>query len=439
MNDLVVKYDVQGPRYTSYPPVPFWEGAPTTEQWWAHLEQAFAKDPKVDVYIHAPFCEKLCYYCGCHRFIRKNNSQNMPYLENVVAEWDIYRKRFPNMKISSIHLGGGTPTFFSPEELEYLFKAMDIKNLDIGAVELDPRTCKLEHLELFKKWGIGRLSMGVQDFDPYVQEQIHREQSFELVQKLVGQVRALGFESLNFDLIYGLPGQNLERMNKTLDLVATLAPESIAFYSYAHVPWKIKNQKLIKEELLPLGTTKYALYEMARNRLRSLGFTDIGLDHFARPGSYLYKSFQEHKLQRSFMGYTDQKRDVLIGLGVSSISSSTRSFIQNVKELDEYSEALAKGQLPVEAGHVHTDQDLKVQALIQQMMCQGNWPKGDESQEALTQLQDMAADGLVNLDGSTWRVTELGRNFLRNMAMLYDHRLKAKSQSGPANRFSRTV
>lgn len=438
---LIEKYDLQAPRYTSYPPVPFWTGAPTEELWFEHLRTHYDQELGADLYVHIPFCEKLCSYCGCHRTIKKDKSQNATFVETLKSEWAIYQKKIPHLKAHSIHLGGGTPTFLSPVELDVLLTSLlGNQSLKFGSVEVDPRTTSLEHLDVFTKFGLRRISMGIQDFDPEVQIQINRVQTFDLVSNLVTEVRKRNFESLNFDLIYGLPKQTMQSIEDTVHKVLTLAPDMVAFYSYAHVPWKIPNQKLINEDFLPKGPEKHLLYLKLRELFLKSDYVEIGIDHFAKKGSPLEKAQSQFALMRNFMGYTDSKTSTLIGIGPSSISSSSNSFIQNEKNLSAYTQKVMDGHLAATIGHVHTEADKKVDEVIQNIMCNGRWNSDLTSlpfqEEMQTELKMMIDDQLVSREGEFFQATQAGKFLLRNMAKIYDHHLRQKSSQ---NIFSRTI
>jgi oxygen-independent coproporphyrinogen III oxidase len=437
---LLKKYNQQGPRYTSYPAVPFWSGAPEEKRWMEDLRVEKITEKGVDVYIHIPFCESLCFYCGCHRKITKDKSQGLEYVQYLKKEWDLYLKNLGDIKINSFHLGGGSPTFLDPGDLSRLlsyFRPYFSDNGFIGSMEVDPRACSDEHLFIAKNNGIERLSLGIQDFEPTVQKAINREQSFEMVANLVQKIRRMHFQSLNFDLIYGLPNQDEASIAKTIKLVLMLSPDLIAYYGYAHVPWKIANQKLIREEDLPEGSEKRNLFEKGRSLLKNSDYVEVGFDHFARPDSYLGKAFNEGKLKRNFMGYTDKKSDILLGLGASSISNSRAIMMQNEKDINKYFEILDTGKLPTVNGHERSQKDIIINDIIQDIMCcsRATLKSLDIDGGIQAGLEDLEADGLVKCTRDQLEVTELGRAFLRNVAMVFDQYLKRPDK----NMFSRTV
>ena len=432
LNHLIQKYNRPGPRYTSYPPVPFWNKAPNEAKWISHIKSSYQEDVGVDLYVHVPFCESLCYYCGCNRTITKNHKVEDSYLAALLKEWEIYKTKLGfSVKINSLHFGGGTPTFLSPKNLETLISTLLVhKTKDfIGSIEIDPRTCSDEHLEVLNRFGIKRVSLGIQDFDPIVQKAIHRDQSPEMVKVLVDKLRHHQFSSINFDLIYGLPKQSLETISKTIELVGEMKPDLIAFYSYAHLPERIKNQRLINESDIPGPELKRELYETGKKLLLALGYEDIGMDHFALPSSFLYKVKIEKKLHRNFMGYVDKKSSVLIGLGPTSISDSSLSFVQNCKDLKAYESLVQRGELPFEIGHTHNKHDLRIQEIILEMMCHNevvilNKESIPHWSEIEHELRAFAADGIIKMENDQILVTPAGKGFVRNIAMSFDHYLR---------------
>ena len=441
--DLYQKYDRPGPRYTSYPPVPFWNRTPRVDQWLGHIQSNYSVEDGLDLYIHIPFCQSLCWYCGCFRTITKNKDRGDAYVDYLLKEWQHYHNAIDDIKLHSLHFGGGTPTFLRPKTLKRLLLAFKDYKLDsfIGSIEVDPRTCEMEHLEVLSEFGIKRISMGIQDFDPQVQKAINRNQSFEMVKKLVNEVRNHQFESMNFDLIYGLPRQNWQTISDTISKVIELRPDMIAFYSYAHLPDRLKNQRLINEADLPSGLEKRELYEKGKAMLLEHEYIEVGLDHFAKKDSYLGKAVIQKKLKRNFMGYTDKKTPILIALGVSAISNSPQSFVQNEKELEQYFKMLDVGVLPIAKGHILTASDKLIDEIIQTLMCNKEVKLNLLEQHPLwkqisSKIIEMQKDGLVVIDQEMLFMTPEGGPFLRNIAMLFDEYLK-RNQSNA--RFSQTV
>lgn len=442
--ELVQKYNRPAPRYTSYPPVPFWINPPNSNDWISHIKNNYLDELGVDLYVHVPFCESLCYYCACNRIITKNHKNEDSFLEALLAEWQIYKNKLGfSPKINSLHFGGGTPTFLSPNNLEILLKNL-LSNKSpsfIGSIEIDPRTCQKEHLEVLSQNGITRVSLGIQDFDPDVQKTINRDQSPEMVSALVDSLRSLNFSSLNFDLIYGLPKQSLKTISQTIKNVAIMKPDLIAFYSYAHLPDKIKNQRLIHDTDLPTPELKRELYESGKKLLMESGYVDVGMDHFALPTSYLYRAKKENKLHRNFMGYVDKKSSILIGLGPTSISDSSMSFVQNIKDLKSYKEKIADGELPLGGGHRHNEDDINIQRIISELMCNNqvslykkeSLPFWEEIQHELSLLEK---DGIIEIQDDLLIISPRGMGFVRNVAMAFDYHLRKQSHN---TKFSQSI
>ena len=433
--DLLAKYDVPVPRYTSYPTVPYWRDNPTTAQWLTALQQVFAKkDPAWSMYIHIPFCETLCTFCGCNTFITHNHDNEISYTEAIHKEWELYLARVPQLRtapIKQIHLGGGTPTFFSAENLKNLLEPMmaqvTIDRDDFeGSIEVGPRLTSPDQLVVLRELGFQRLSMGVQDYDPEVQRLINRIQPEALTRRITAVAREVGFESINHDLIYGLPAQTLEKIKRSAKITVDMRPERIALYSFAFIPWVKKAHRLFTEADLPSGAEKRALYETAREIFLDAGYVEMGLDHFALPDDSLNQAFANGRLHRNFMGYTDQRTDVLLGLGVSSISEAPTCFHQNEKGLNDYKERVLAGEIPTLRGHLLDAEDQQQREQILRFMTQMHVNLRDEAQldDARQFLAPMIADGLVEFAGQEMRMTEKGRPFLRNAALALDLRLR---------------
>lgn len=448
--NLIEKYNVPGPRYTSYPTVPYWTNSPSQEEWKTHVKNAFQctnSSEGISIYIHLLYCESLCSYCGCHTQISKNHKVELPYIKSLLKEWELYISLFDEKPIiKEIHLGGGTPTFFSPENLNTLIsgildKSVLAKNYSFS-FEAHPKNTTKEHLQVLYDLGFRRLSLGIQDFDSKVQEIVNRIQPFEMVEEVVNNAREIGYTSINFDLIYGLPLQTLESVEKTIELSNRLRPERIAFYSYAHVPWIKPTQRKFTEADLPEDNQKRALYELGKKRFEECGYIEIGMDHFALPNDELYLALKENKMHRNFMGYTSQKTQLMIGLGVSSISDSWTCFAQNTKSLREYNTMIENGEFPIYRGHTLDKEDLYLRKLIVDLMCNLNtsWKSNMHSEflsEALNELEMLEDDGLLIRNEGSLFITEKGRPFVRNICMAFDARLK---RSKPETRlFSKTI
>ncbi len=441
MKTLIEKYNVAAPRYTSYPTVPYWDEEVQSEETWKKLvKNTFDHTNNSDgisLYIHLPFCESLCTYCGCNTRITVNHQVESPYIVALLKEWNMYLSVFKETpKISEIHLGGGTPTFFNAQNLESLLsKILSTAELCEDAemsFEAHPDNTTFAHLETLYKLGFKRISLGIQDFDPKVQHIINRIQTVEAVEKVTQQARDLGYTSINYDLIYGLPLQTTASMHATIEKVIDLKPDRIAFYSYAHVPWLKPGQRKFTEADLPAGNVKRQLYEQGRAALENAGYIEIGMDHFALPNDPLNIAEKNKTLHRNFMGYTTSKSKLLIGLGTSSISDSWTGFAQNEKKVEDYYTALNEDRFPFFKGHVLTAEDLIMRKHILNIMCnqETNWENEedqcDEILNAVEKLHDLEADGLVELTAFNLKVTEAGKPFLRNICMAFDVRMARK-------------
>lgn len=430
--DLIKKYNVAAPRYTSYPTVPYWE----TEQWSQEeyilsVRKAYGESEQegISIYVHLPFCESLCTYCGCTTRITRNHRVEEPYIEAVIAEWRMYAAVLGGKpRVREIHLGGGTPTFFTPANLGRLMKGLlEDAVVTEGAefsFEAHPNNTTLEHLQVLYDFGFRRLSLGIQDFDPAVQEIINRRQTVGQVELVTRQAREMGYTSINYDLIYGLPLQKLHSVEHTVREVIRLRPDRIAFYSYAHVPWIKPGQRSFTEADLPGDGEKRRLYERGREMFLEAGYSDIGMDHFALPTDSLYAAGEQGTLHRNFMGYTHQYTRLCVGLGVSAIGDSWYAFGQNIKVVEPYLRAIAEGRFPVFRGHLLTEDDLVHRREILGIMCRGTTGlDGDTMRRIGDRLLPLREDELIALEDGRLTVTEKGRAFLRNICMAFDERL----------------
>ena len=433
--ELIQKYNRPVPRYTSYPTVPFWENNLNSKSWENLVVEAygdFGKEEGICLYIHLPFCESLCTYCGCTKRITKNHQVENPYLEAVLREWRSYLTLFGEApKISAIHLGGGTPTFFSPENLEYLIseilKTAQPSSVHEFSFEGHPNNTTRDHLQVLAKLGFDRVSYGIQDFDPAVQKAIHRIQPFEKVKEATETARELGYQSVNFDLIYGLPNQNLETLRDTFQKVGELRPDRIAFYSYAHLPSAFPAQKSFEAQL-PGENEKRALYDFGKKMLIQMGYQEVGMDHFALPDDPLCMAKESGKLHRNFMGYTTLTSKMLIGLGASSISDIGIGFAQNEKNHLAYQENTLKDNFVPVKGHALHQEDREVRQLILDIICLGEakirfsiWEKLPLSSK--NGLADFQKEGLISLEGFHLSVSEDGMAVVRNICSLFDLRM----------------
>ncbi len=440
---LVHKYNVQGPRYTSYPTVPFWDEKNFTQQQYLQtLKKTFQETNTtqgISIYIHLPFCESLCTFCGCNKRITKNHGVEEPYIELLKKEWDLYLALFSEKPmIKEIHLGGGTPTFFSPKNLEnliqHIFRTSKLYDEPELGFEAHPNNTTQEHLQVLYDLGFRRISMGVQDYNPVVQEAIHRIQPFEKVKKLTEISREMGYTSISHDLVFGLPKQKVEGIRNTVLKTIELNPDRLAFYSYAHVPWidGIIGQRGFSEEDIPTGYEKRILYETGRKLFEEAGYIEIGMDHFAKPHDSLYQAVLNKTLHRNFMGYTIGFSKLMIGLGVSSIGDTWLGFGQNLKTLEQYEEKIHRQELPIFRGHLLSEKDLIIRQHILNIMCrwETHWDKPEtyfpEIPQVLQQLKEAENDGLLEIYDNYLKITELGKAFVRNISMAFDLHLKEK-------------
>jgi oxygen-independent coproporphyrinogen-3 oxidase len=450
---LINKYNIAGPRYTSYPTVPYWDIATfSLENWELSLKQSFEESNSkegISLYIHLPYCESLCTFCGCNKRITKQHSVESPYINAVLKEWSLYTELFDEKPIiKELHLGGGTPTFFSSENLELLIngifkEAIRAKNHEFS-FEGHPNNTTREHLQALFDVGFTRVSYGVQDYNETVQKAIHRIQPFENVQRATQLAREIGYTSVGHDIIFGLPFQTLDHVKETILKTKALLPDRLAFYSYAHVPWiKGNGQRGFNEANLPSAGLKRAQYELGKELLAEVGYEEIGMDHFALKSDSLHESMVEGKLHRNFMGYTASKTQAMIGLGVSSISDSWYGFSQNVKSIEDYYKHLEDDLIPVYRGHILSKEDLIIRKHILNLMCQfkTSWSSNqlyfDELPDAIIRLQEMEKDGLLVIDKNSIEVTTKGQPFVRNICMAFDVLLQRKQPD--TQLFSMTV
>ncbi|WP_194851143.1 oxygen-independent coproporphyrinogen III oxidase [Nonlabens antarcticus] len=452
---LISKYNVPGPRYTSYPTVPYWEKEDfTVDGWKDSLLKGFCfrksgKPTSISLYIHLPFCESMCTFCGCTKRITKNHTVEIPYIKALLKELAMYRKALGNpLIIQQLHLGGGTPTFFSAENLEGLlmgiFKVADKAQNAEFSFEGHPNNTTREHLITLNRNGFTRVCYGVQDYNETVQIAINRVQPFENVEQATVQARETGYTSVGHDIIFGLPFQTMEHVEHTINQTIKLIPDRIAYYSYAHVPWiKGNGQRGYNDADLPSADQKRRQYEKGKQLLLNAGYLEIGMDHFALPTDDLSKALERQTLHRNFMGYTASKTEIMIGLGVSAIGDSWYGFAQNVKTLKEYYELLRNDHLPIQHGHLLNAEDLIIRRHILNLMChfETSWESEDlqipQIAEILNQLSEMESDGLIKIGDQRLKITEAGKPYVRNVCLPFDLRLQRKK---PETRlFSMTV
>ena len=436
--DLLHRYNVPGPRYTSYPTAPVWKEDFTPERYESVLRESAAETvpAPLSLYTHLPFCEALCYFCGCTVVITgTRHSLEDAYLETLEREIDWVADRAgAGRPVAQFHLGGGTPTYFAPERLRRLVQKFRSRfpfasDAEIG-VEVDPRVTTREHLRALAELGFNRLSLGVQDFDPRVQTAINRVQPYEDTKRLVEEARAFGFPSVNMDLIFGLPFQTAASFSETIARVLAIGPDRLAVYSYANVPWLKKHQAVIQPHL-PDEATKFEIFRTALERFTDAGFEYIGMDHFARPTDELARARADRTLHRNFQGYTTKAGTDLIGFGMSAIGGVGRTYVQNRRDLAPYQQAVSSSGAATFRGFRLSEDDLLRRGVISSILCHGVVSKPQVEREysirfddvfadALERLEPLAEDGLVELRAEEIRATPLGRIFLRNIAMPFD-------------------
>lgn len=450
---LTQKYNVPGPRYTSYPTVPYWNEATfTVEEWKSSFQKSFSEsnaENGISLYIHLPFCESMCTFCGCNKRITKNHSVEEKYIQAVLKEWSLYCNLLPQRPIvKEIHLGGGTPTFFSSNNLEQLihgiFNFADKAENHEFSLEGHPNNTTYEQLKKLYDLGFNRVSFGVQDYAEKVQKAINRIQPFHNVAKVTFWAKEIGYKSIGHDIIFGLPFQTVEDVIDTVEKTNSLKPDRLAFYSYAHVPWiKGNGQRGFNDENLPKDSEKRELYETGKKLLATNGYHEIGMDHFALSSDSLFHAAHNNKMHRNFMGYSASKTQLMIGLGVSSISDSWYSFAQNTKNIEEYYQILELDELPIVKGHILNDEDLIIRKHILNLTCEleTSWTHDSlyfkELPYVLVALKEIENDGLIIIQEDKIKITEAGRPFVRNICMAFDLHLKRKSPE--TNLFSMTV
>lgn len=450
---LLEKYSKAGPRYTSYPTAPYFTEAFGEKEWLEEIRQTQDRGRDLSLYVHIPFCDTLCWYCGCNMVATKKYDRATQYLEYLFREIDkVAALTNPARVARQLHFGGGTPTYLHPDDIRRLFAhiasrftiAADSEN----GCEVDPRELSREHVRALREAGFNRLSLGVQDLNDTVQKAVNRVQPESLIRQVYGWMRGEGFDSINMDLMVGLPHQTVETFRETLDKIVAMGPDRLAVFNYAHVPWMKKHQKLIPESHLPSLQTRLALQQLILDRLTAAGYVYIGMDHYARPSDEIVLAQQKKTLYRNFQGYTTHKNCDIYAFGASSISQTEDVFVQNHKGLKDYYRLVGEGRLPVERGLRVTQEDKLRRDAITRIMCDLELNKAEFGRtwgidfdayfaNALAELKEMAADGLVALTPEKIEVTQVGRIFLRNIAMPFDAYLKQQSAEKP--RFSKTL
>lgn len=452
--DLVKKYDKAGPRYTSYPTAPHFHEGFTGEDYKNEILRTNEQEnpPDLSLYFHIPYCDSLCYFCGCNMIVTRNRTRIAEYIDYLKKEIDLLKNYIDtDRKVTQVHWGGGTPTHLKPDEIRELssyinnsFKFRD--DVETGC-EIDPRELTKDHLVALREGGFNRISMGVQDFNPEVQKAVNRMQSEELTSKVIDWVKELGFHSFNLDLIYGLPLQTVDEFAKTVDKIIKLDPDRIALFNFAHVPWMKKHQKLINADDLPSPEDKLQILKMSVAKLTSAGYEFIGMDHFAKPDDELTVALKEKKLYRNFQGYSTRAGADLFGFGITSISQLGNIYVQNLKEEKPYYESLDKGEIPSFKGYKLTEDDILRRHVIMKVMCdfeldfksiEDKFGINFEKYFAwgLENLKPLIEDGLAKIDNRKLKVSEMGRLLIRNIAMNFDGYIERKEDN---MRYSRTV
>jgi oxygen-independent coproporphyrinogen III oxidase len=440
--ELIARYDQRVPRYTSYPTAPHFKPDVTAETYASWLAE-LAPDSPLSLYLHVPFCAELCLYCGCNTAVTRSYKAVASYVDCLEREIDFVTQHLPGlMAVSHIHWGGGTPTILSPADLRRISRHLDsVFEIRPGAeiaVEIDPRTITLEHVEALAASGLNRASLGVQDFDPRVQETIRRVQSFERTAQVAAWLRNAGVKGLNLDLMYGLPLQTVESVKRSVDLARTLDPDRIALFGYAHVPWMKRHQALLPEEALPDAVARVEQREAATVLLVEAGYVQIGIDHFAKPDDPMARRHKDGRLHRNFQGYTTDEAAALIGFGTSAIGSLPQGYIQNAPTTVAYREAVRNGRIPVVRGVVLSEDDRLRRTIIERLMCdfsvdldevasEFSWNLADFQPE-IDVIDELARDGLVVRNGPTLTIPDEGRALVRNVCAVFDRYLENGTQ-----------
>lgn len=452
--DLIKKYDKPGPRYTSYPTAPHFHEGFTQVDYKNEIIRTNSGQNERDLslYYHLPFCDTLCYFCGCNMVITRNRNRISKYVGALKKEIDMLRDLIrDDRKAIQLHWGGGTPTHLNPDEINDLISYINNKfefrdNAEKGC-EIDPRELTRPHLEALREGGFNRISMGVQDFNPKVQEAVNRIQPESITSQVVTWVRELGFDSINLDLMYGLPFQTTEEFAKTVDKLIELSPDRVAVFNYAHVPWMKKHMNLINTEDLPAPEEKLEILKMTVAKLTGAGYDFIGMDHFAKPNDEMAIALREKKLYRNFQGYSTHAGTDLYGAGITSIGQLERTYVQNIRTEKEYMAALEEGKLPTTIGYMLNDDDMLRREVIMKVMCDFELDYSFFEKKfdinfneyfaySIDKLNEFTEDGLVTFNDKGFSVSEMGRLLIRNIAMSFDGYLERKQDMA---RYSRTV
>jgi len=452
--DLIVRYGGRGPRYTSYPTALQFNDELTEADYKAKAKESNDSDVPLSLYVHIPFCHSLCYYCGCNKIVTRNEDRVSRYMEMLYREIEMQSELFDRKrKVEQLHFGGGTPTYLDKEQLgalmDHLRKSFTFDESDAHefSIEVDPRTVDAERIRELRSLGFNRLSLGIQDFDEPVQKAVNRAQSPEEVQELMDSAREAGFGSISFDLIYGLPLQNVETFDKTLDIAIAMKPDRLAVYNYAHLPQRFKGQRMINSDDIPTPETKLDLLHHTIDKLCDAGYIYIGMDHFALPEDELVLARENGTLQRNFQGYSTHRQCDLVSLGVSGIGGIGNMFAQNAVSTIEYEEIIESGELPIKKGLLVDDDDLLRAAVIQDLMCYDSLSYDDFGarhnvdfreyfSDEISKLKVLEDDDLIELSDSGISITPKGRLLLRNIAMTFDRYIDLEEND---NRFSKAI
>jgi len=449
---VIKKYDKAGPRYTSYPTAPMFHDGIGPEDYEATLKRVASVDAPLSLYIHIPFCNTVCYYCGCNKIVTKQYHRATPYLDLLLKEIDRVADTMADelgndckRPVTQLHFGGGTPTFMNNDQMRAIMNRLRerfnfvAKDKGEFSIEIDPRECDENTVRVLEEIGLNRMSMGVQDFDPIVQKAVNRIQSKAETLRVLNEARQHGFESMNIDLMYGLPHQTVETFNATLNTIIEFSPDRIALFNYAHLPHMFMPQRRIAETDLPSPQEKLNILEHSINKLLDAGYVFIGMDHFAKPSDELTIAQKNGKLYRNFQGYSTQADCDLIGLGVTSIGYVGGGFFQNRKEMDAYTESVEAGEFPVFRGYILSEEDHFRRQVIMRLMCDFALDYSRFESEfgidfkqhfadGLSDLQDMESDNLVELRDDGLTVLPAGRLLIRNVAMVFDEYLQKKKE-----------
>ncbi len=452
--ELIHKYDKAGPRYTSYPTAPMFHAGIGGDAYAESLARAAKSDAPLSIYLHVPFCDTVCYYCGCNKVVTKQRERAEPYVDALLREIDMLADAVGNRRtVTQLHWGGGTPTFLSESQIRSImarlkgrFTFADDADGEFG-IEIDPRECHAGTVRVLREVGFNRMSMGVQDFEPTVQKAVNRIQTEQETLSVLEQAREYGFQSINIDLMYGLPHQSEETFNHTLSTIIDFSPDRIALFNYAHLPKMFMPQRRISEADLPSPAEKLNILKLSIDRLLAAGYVFIGMDHFAKPDDELTIAQREGKLYRNFQGYSTQADAELLGLGITSIGYVDGGFFQNVKTLDEYYVEIEAGRFPVFRGYRLSDEDHLRRHIIMRLMCDFALDFRSVEQRfdidfaahfsiEMDELRDLAADGLLRLDNDGFEVLPGGRLLIRNIAMVFDEYLRNRQEEV---RFSKVI